>query len=100
MVSNASLCAMCDAVSVSYHTFADEDVDAALALPCSNSKGCMHAQSIFCLLASIQSKRRCLTLPAHAYYTMNETYTCVISITLNGCVLCCKYYVMMNHTVC
>jgi len=78
MVFDASLCAVYDAAGVSYHTFADKDIDAALALPCSNSKGCMHAQSIFCLLASIQSKRRCLTLPAHACYIMKTTHTRVI----------------------
>ena len=45
-------------------TLADQDVDAALALPCSHSKWCMHAQSIFGLLAGFQTQRSCLSLPA------------------------------------
>lgn len=45
-------------------TLADQDVDAALALPCSHSKWCVHAQSIFCLLAGVQTQRCCLSFPA------------------------------------
>lgn len=45
-------------------TLADQDVDAALALPCSHSKWCVHTQSIFGLLAGVQTQRSCLSLPA------------------------------------
>ncbi len=91
------LSAMCDAAGVSCHTFADKDIDAALALPCSNSKGCMHAQSIFCLLASIQSKRRCLTLPAHACYTVRTTHT---RVSEQLCSILQNHLMVMNHTLC
>ena len=47
------------------YTLADEDVDAALALPSSHSEGCMHTQGVCCLLASVQTKRRCLSFPAN-----------------------------------